>query len=95
MHGVAALAPGDAADCDAGEGPPLWTFGGRPVPCTNEFDNAHPTDNPAAVIPVAEIRGPIFLDCGEQDIAWSSCAHSKAMMAELAAADDSYPHELP
>ena len=64
------------------------------MPCTNQFDNAHPTDNPAAVIPVAEIHGPVFLDCGEQDIEWSSCAHAKAMMAELVAARDSYPHEL-
>jgi dienelactone hydrolase len=94
VHGVAALVPGDTADCSAGEGSPLWTFGGKPVPCTKQFNNTHPTDNPAAVIPVAEIRGPVFLDCGEQDTNWSSCAHSKAMMAELAAADDTYPHEL-
>jgi len=64
------------------------------VPCTNQFNRMPPTDNPAAVIPVAKIRGPVFLDCGEQDSSWPSCAHSKAMMAELAAAHDTYPHEL-
>jgi hypothetical protein len=94
VHGAAALAPGDTADCSAGEGSPLWTFGGKPVPCTKQFNNTHPTDNPAAVIPVAKIHGPVLLECGEQDSAWSSCAHSKAMMAELAAAHDTYPHEL-
>jgi dienelactone hydrolase len=94
VHGVAALAPGDTADCSAGEGSPLWTFRGKPVPCTNQQGNSHPTDNRAAVIPVAEIRGPVFLDCGEQDSNWDSCAHAKAMMAELAATHDRYPHEL-
>jgi hypothetical protein len=38
---------------------------GRPVPYTNQFDQPHPTDNPAAVIPVGKIHGPVFLDCGD------------------------------
>ncbi|MGD0945606.1 MAG: acyl-CoA thioesterase/bile acid-CoA:amino acid N-acyltransferase family protein [Acidimicrobiales bacterium] len=93
VHGVVGLAPNDVAEC-WGPGVPLWTLGGQPVPCTNQFNRMPPTDNPAAVIPVAKIRGPVFLDCGEQDSSWPSCAHSKAMMAELAAAHDTYPHEL-
>jgi dienelactone hydrolase len=94
VHGVVGLAPNDVADCSTGDGSPVWTFGGQPVPCTNQFNNTHPTDNPAAVIPVAKIHGPVLLECGKQDSVWSSCAHSKAMMAELAAAHDTYPHEL-
>jgi dienelactone hydrolase len=94
VHGVVGLAPNDVADCSTGEGSPLWTFKGKPLPCTNQFNNTHPTDNPAAVIPVAKIHGPVLLECGKQDSVWSSCAHSKAMMAELAAAHDTYPHEL-
>jgi dienelactone hydrolase len=94
VHGVVVLVPGDAADCSMGAGSPLWTFGGKPVPCTKQFNKTHPTDNPAAVIPVAKIHGPVLLECGQQDTNWSSCAHSKAMMAELAAAHDTYPHEL-
>ena len=94
VHGVVGLAPNDVADCSMDEGSPVWTFGGQAVPCTNQFNKTHPTDNPAAVIPVAKIRGPVLLECGERDNAWSSCAHSKAMMAELAAAHDTYPHEL-
>ncbi len=58
-----------------------WTFGGQPVPC-------------AVAIPVAKIRGPVFLDCGGADTSWPSCPQAKAAMAELAAARDSYPHEL-
>ncbi len=94
VHGVVALAPNDVADCSMGAGSPLWTFGGKSVPCTNQFNNTHPTDNPVAVMPVAKIRGPVLLECGGHDSAWSSCAHSEAMMAELAAAHDTYPHEL-
>jgi len=94
VHGVVALAPNDVADCSISEGSPVWTFEGKPVPCTNQFNVTHPTDNPAAVIPVAKIRGPVLLECGGHDSAWSSCAHSKAMMAELTAAHDTYPHEL-
>ena len=94
VHGVVALVPGDTADCSAGEGSPLWTFGGKPVPCTNQFNKTHPTDNPAAVIAVTKIHGPVLLECGEQDTNWSSCDHSEAMMAELAAAHDTHPHEL-
>jgi dienelactone hydrolase len=45
-------------------------------------------------IPVAKIRGPVFLDCGEHDSVWPSCDHAKAMMAELAAAHVRFPHEL-
>jgi pimeloyl-ACP methyl ester carboxylesterase len=34
VHGVAALAPNDVAECDAGYGSPVWTFGGQPVLCS-------------------------------------------------------------
>ena len=66
VHGVAALTPSDAAICAyPGCNGPAWTFVGRPVPYTNQFDQPHPTDNPAAVIPVGKIHGPVFLDCGD------------------------------
>jgi pimeloyl-ACP methyl ester carboxylesterase len=95
VHGVAAFSFDDVASCNGfGQGSPTWTYGGRPVPCTNQSDNPHPTDNPAAVIPVAKIHGPMFLGCGEHD-SWSSCySYAKAIMAALAAAHDSYRHEF-
>jgi hypothetical protein len=74
-------------------GPP-WTFDGRPVPYTTQYDTFHPTDNPAALIPVRKIRGPVFLDCGGSDSIWDACSHGETIMAELAAAHDAYPHEL-
>ena len=88
VHGVVALAPSDVANC------PWWTFDGRPVSCTTQLGNPHPTDRLAAVMPVGKIRGPVFLSCGAYDQDWDSCPSSETMMAELAAAHDTYPHEL-
>ena len=95
VHGVVALVPSDAAICSyPGCAGPAWTFEGKPVPYTSQFDDPHPTDDPAAVIPVAKIQGPVFLDCGGYDQVWSSCPYAHAIMAELAAAHDRYPHVL-
>jgi dienelactone hydrolase len=88
VHGVVALMPTDDAWC------PFWTLGGLPLPCTNDQSSPHPTDNPAALIPVADIRGPILFACGGQDLAIPSCSYSEAMMAELAAAGYPYPYKL-
>jgi hypothetical protein len=94
VHGVAGFSPNDVADCLADADSPVWTLGGKPVPCTSEVNDPHPTDNPAAVIPMANFHGPVFLDCGEADLVWSSCANARVVMAELASDHDSYPHEL-
>ena len=95
VHGVVALVPSDAAICSyPGCAGPAWTFQGKAVPYTIQFDDPHPTDDPAAVIPVARIRGPVFLDCGGFDQVWSSCPYARAIMAEFATAHDPYPHVL-
>jgi dienelactone hydrolase len=95
VHGVVALVPSDAAICSyPGCAGPAWTFQGKAVPYTVQFDDPHPTDDPAAVIPVDRIRGPVFLDCGGLDQVWYSCPYAEAIMAELAAAHDPYPRVL-
>ena len=95
VHGVVASVPGDAAGCSFPcRGGPAWTFGGKPVPYTRQFDDPYPTDNPAAVIPVEDIEGPVFLDCGQTDAVWVSCAYSRAIMARLARNHDRYAHVL-
>jgi len=63
-------------------------------PHTSQFDNAQPTGNPAAIIPMQRIRGPIFLDCGGSDSVWSSCPYANAIMSRLDQAHDPYPHLL-
>ena len=90
VHGVVAFSPNDAATClDA-----TWTLAGKPLPCTKFEGAPQQTDNPAAVIPVAKIHGPVEFVCGERDTVWPSCPNSQAMMAKLAAAHDAYLHRL-
>jgi dienelactone hydrolase len=95
VHGVIASVPNDAALCSyPGCAGPAWTLDGKPLPYTREFDNPHPSDNPAAVIPVQKIHGPVFLDCGTDDQIWTSCAYAQAIQQHLTAAGDRYPHVL-
>jgi dienelactone hydrolase len=95
VGGVVASVPSDAANisfpCCAGA---AWTLHGRPLPYTRQFGNPHPTDNPAAVIPVEQINGPVFLDCGGSDLVWHSCRYARAIMRRLAAHHDAHRHVL-
>jgi dienelactone hydrolase len=73
VHGVIASVPSDVALCSyPGCSGPAWTLDGQPVPYTHQFDNPDPSDDPAAVIPVEQIAGPVFLDCGGDDQVWIS-----------------------
>src|ERR1017187_1135664 len=95
VNGVIASVPSDAAGCAYPNcNGPAWTLHGRPLPYTSQFDNPHPTDDPAAVIPVERIRGPVFLDCGGADAIWVSCPYARAIMTRLAAHRDAYQHVL-
>ena len=53
-----------------------------------------PADDPAAAIPVQDIRGPVFLDCGTDDQVWTSCAYALRIENRLTAAHFGYPHVL-
>lgn len=95
VHGVIASSPGNVSlcsypDCTGA----AWTLHGQPLPYTRQFDNLDPTDNPAAVIPVQNIRGPVLLDCGTDDLTWISCAFAQAIQRRLTAAGDRYAHVL-
>jgi dienelactone hydrolase len=73
VHGVVALTPANVAV--VGLGPdhgPAWTWHGKPVPFTRQFNDPHPTDDPAAVIPVERIAGPVLATCAGQDYVWNS-----------------------
>jgi hypothetical protein len=92
---VIASVPSDVALCSyPGCRGPAWTLNGRPLPFTRQFDDPEPTDNPAAVIPVGRIVGPILLDCGGDDLVWKSCAYADAIVAELTKAKDPWVHEM-
>jgi dienelactone hydrolase len=95
VHAVIAMVPSDAALCSyPGCQGPTWTLRGHALPYTREFDNPQPTDQPAAVIPVQRIRGPVFLACGAEDQTWTSCPYSDAIIAHLDASHDRFPHVL-
>ncbi|MDQ6709167.1 MAG: acyl-CoA thioesterase/BAAT N-terminal domain-containing protein [Candidatus Dormibacteraeota bacterium] len=88
VNGVIALAPTDAATSAA------WTLAGKPIPFTSQLNEPHPTDSPAALIPVANVKGPVFMACGGADRVWSSCPYARAIGAELDAAHKGYPYTL-
>lgn len=95
VHAVIAMAPSDAAICSyPGCLGPAWTLHGRAIPYTRQFDNPQPTDQPAAIIPVERIHGPMFLACGTDDQTWNSCAYATAIIDHLDAAHDGFPHIL-
>jgi dienelactone hydrolase len=93
VHGVVAAVPANVAVCSLpGCAGPAWTFQGKPVPYTRQFNEPHPTDDPDAVIPVERIQGPIFLDCAGMDFVWDSCAYATAIVRRLDAHDFRYSH---
>jgi dienelactone hydrolase len=95
VHGVLALEPNDVPACtwDPDTSLTIWNFRNLPLPCTN-LSNPAPAQNPYAVIPVAKIHAPIFMDCGGADGIWNACIYAAHMMAQLRRAHDAYAHEL-
>ena len=92
VHGVIASVPSNVALCGYPDcSLPAWTFGGRPVPYTTEFDNPYPRDDPDAVIKDELVRGPLFLVCGGHDLVWFSCAYARAIRGRLRASGHPYP----
>jgi dienelactone hydrolase len=95
VQAVVASVPSNVALCSfPGCSGPAWTLNGQPVPYTTQFDQPNPTDDPNAVIPVEQIRGPIFLDCGGVDLIWSSCPYARAIIKRLDAFRVPYRHVL-
>jgi len=85
VAGVIASVPGNTAVCSPTCDGPAWTLNGQPLPYTSQFNNPAPTDDPAAVIAVERIRGPILLVCGGSDQVWHSCSYANAIKERLTA----------
>jgi hypothetical protein len=71
-----------------------WTVGGQDVPFTVQVSQPDPGDNPAAVIRVEKIGGPVLAVCGQVDTLWESCPYAQAIMSRLDAKGFAHPHEL-
>jgi dienelactone hydrolase len=86
VHGVIATVPDDVSLCDyPGCTRAAWTWHGRPLPFTVQFDQPAPADNPAAVLPYGRIAAPLFLACAGHDSIWNSCRYARAALAHHAA----------
>jgi dienelactone hydrolase len=86
VHGVIAEVPSSVAlcgypDCQAGS---AWTFHAQPVQFSRHMNEIPPQDNPAAVIRVENINGPVLMNCGGMDRVWDSCDYGRAAMHRLA-----------
>ena len=95
VHAVIGSVPSNAANCSypscAG---PAWTLHGKPLPYTHDYDDPTAPDDPAAVIPDQRINGPVFLDCGGDDQAWTSCPYGQAIVKLLDDHHDQWSHVL-
>ena len=95
VHAVIGSVPSSTANCSypscAG---PAWTLHGKPLPYTHDYDDPAAPDDPAAVIPDQRINGPVFLDCGEDDQAWTSCPYGQAIVTLLDNHHDQRSHVL-
>jgi dienelactone hydrolase len=95
VHGVIASSPSDVSfGSYPRAGSAAWTLHGRAVPYSKRrlLSPNVPVDDPAAAIPVQDIRGPVFLDCGTDDQLWSSCASALSIERHLTAARFAYLH---
>jgi dienelactone hydrolase len=87
VHGVLALVPSDVAVCDLPDCTgAVWTWHGRPLPYTRQFNQPAPTDDPAALLPYNRLPIPLLLACGGADQVWNSCRYARAALAHHAAA---------
>lgn len=95
VHSVVGLSPSNVSLCSfPGCAGPAWTFAGAPVPFTRTINQAQPTDAPDAILPVANISGPVLLACGDADRIWTSCPYAQALKARPDAAHPGAGHGL-
>jgi dienelactone hydrolase len=70
-----------------------WTLNGQPLPVALPYGDPASQFDPAAVIPVQKIAGPVLLLVGADDRLWPSPAYARAIMRRLDADHDPYPHQ--
>jgi dienelactone hydrolase len=98
VQGVIACVPSSVAnpglDPTVGLASAAWTLGGEPVPTVTvaEYGDPKPAGDPAAIIPVERIRGPVLLVAGQADRLWPSSAYARAIIARLDDAHDGFLH---
>ncbi len=71
---------------------PAWTLYGKPLPIASPLGVPSSPGNPAAVIPVQKIKGPVLLLVGADDQLWPAPLYAQAIMTRLRQYDGHYTH---
>ena len=95
VYGAISVAGRNAASCALADcTQSAWSRNGQPVPYSRSLLDPTSTDNPAAIIPVEQARGPILLICAGIDKVSNSCGYAQAIMQRLDTHRYAPPHEL-
>jgi dienelactone hydrolase len=92
VRGVVATVPGNVVLCSWPPGGPAWLLGARPLAYV---DYCGPeSEDPAAVIPVERIRGPVLLAAAGADRVWPSADMARALSRRLREHGDAHGHTI-
>jgi len=96
VHGVIATVPSSVVNAGFPPTDPFtaaWTLAGHPLPFAPRADlgQPDPLDAADAIIPVEQIRGPVFVVCAGQDRVWDSCPFTDAIARRFTANHVDYP----
>jgi dienelactone hydrolase len=72
---------------------PAWMLHGKPLPVAAPFGSPYSPGNPASVLPVQKIKGPVLPLVGADDELWPSRLYAQAIMARLDHYHDRYPRQ--
>ncbi len=90
VRGVLVSVPGNVVAGGLPSGGPAWLLRGRPLPWVEE---AGPEcDDPAALIPVEKVPGPIMLVSAGSDGVWPSAPMARAISERLCEHGDRHGH---
>jgi dienelactone hydrolase len=92
VRGVLVTVPANIVAGSWPPGGPAWLLGGRALPYA---DHTGPDcEDPAALIPVDRVPGPVFLVAAGADQVWPSAAMARALAGLLSARGDRHGHTL-
>ena len=89
---VVATVPANLTLCGYPDGGPAWLLDGDALPWAEEF--GPDCDDPAALIAVEHINGPVMLVAAGADEVWPSASMAKAISERLRAHGDRYGHRF-
>lgn len=92
VRGVAVSVPGNVVAGSWPSGGAAWLLGGRPLPYSD--DSGPDRDDPAWLLPVELVPGPVLLVAAGADRVWPSAAMAKALSERLREHGDPHGHTL-